>query len=65
MADNELEKIQRELADLSTKEIELSSPEVKLWIEKAANVVRKDQLKAGEKFMIDDETDLLVKVWIN
>ncbi|GIU40917.1 hypothetical protein TUM3794_20000 [Shewanella colwelliana] len=59
------EELQQELEYLATTDLTVESPRVHAWMEKAANHLRKDQLLPGQKFVVDKETCLLKKVFIN
>ena len=58
-------EIQQELEYLATTELTVESPRVQAWMEKAANHLRKDQLLPGQKFVVDKDTCLLKKVFMN
>ncbi|MCG9698019.1 hypothetical protein [Shewanella sp. Isolate11] len=66
MTDKSINKeIQQELEYLVTTELTVESPRVQAWMEKTANHLRKDQLLPGQKFVVDKDTCLLKKVFMN
>ncbi len=58
------DQIKKELLELVSKNVEADSPEAIEWMEKAANVVRKDQLETGQVWKYNATTGL-EKVWVN
>lgn len=62
--DTKLEQIKREMLELVSKELDTDSPETIDWMERAANIVRKDQLQEGQIWKYDGKTGL-TKVWVN
>ena len=60
----ELDQIKREMQELTSKNVTANSPEAIAWMEKAANVVRKDQLETGQVWKYNATTGL-EKVWVN
>ncbi|MGS0828324.1 hypothetical protein ACVBIO_21310 [Shewanella sp. 0m-8] len=60
----ESDQVKKELMELVSKNVEADSPEAIEWMEKAANVVRKDQLETGQRWKYNAATGL-EKVWVN
>lgn len=65
MSITKLEEVKAELALLSTSDLDVDDPIVQDWLVKAANELRKEELKHGERFVIDENTKLLKKVYLN
>ncbi len=55
--------IKSEMLELISNNVEADSPEAIEWMEKAANVVRKDQLESGQVWKYNGSE--LVKKWLN
>ncbi|MDR8526217.1 hypothetical protein [Shewanella fidelis] len=62
--DTELEQIKKELHELAQKDVDIDSPEVMKWMERAANLFKKDELQKGQIWKYDVNTGLK-KVWVN
>jgi hypothetical protein len=52
------------MLELVGKDVQADSPEAIAWMEKAANLVRKDQLQPGQVWKHNPDTGL-EKVWVN
>lgn len=59
----ELDQIKKEMQELVSKDIAANSPEAIAWMERAANLVRKDSLQPGQVWAHDGSK--LVKAWTN
>ena len=62
--ETELEQIKREMLELVSKDVDADSAETISWMEKAANLLRKDQLQEGQVWKHDGKTGLK-KFWVN
>ncbi len=60
----EIDIIKKEMQALVAKDVPADSPEAIAWMEKAANIVRKDQLQPGQEWKHNPDTGL-EKVWVN
>lgn len=60
----ELDQVKKEMMGLISKNVQADSPEAIAWMEKAANLVRKDQLQPGQVWKHNPDTGL-EKVWVN
>ena len=61
---SELTQIKKEMLELVSKNVDLDSPETITWMERAANLVRKDRLQPGQVWRHNAERGL-EKVWVN
>jgi len=59
------EELQQELEYLITTDLTTKSKRVQAWMEKAANHHKKDELLDGQRFVFDENTHRLQKVFIN
>lgn len=59
----ELDQIKKEMQELVHNNAAANSPEAVAWMEKAANIVQKDQLKTGQTWRHNGVK--LVKKWTN
>ena len=59
----DLGEIKKDMMRLVSENVEADSPEAIEWMEKAANVVRKDQLEPGQVWKYNGSE--LVKKWLN
>ncbi len=65
MTDKIKQALQEELEYLTANNLTVEDPRVQVWIAKAANHLRKDELLAGQKFVVDEKTYQLEKVFIH
>ncbi len=61
---SKIDIIKKEMLELVGKDVQADSPEAIAWMEKAANLVRKDQLQPGQVWKHNPDTGL-EKVWVN
>lgn len=61
---SESTQIKKEMLELVSKDVDLDSPETIAWMERAANLVRKDQLQPGQVWRHNAKRGL-EKVWVN
>ena len=52
------------MLELVSKDVDIDSPETIDWMERAANLTRKDQLQDGQIWKHDSKAGLK-KVWVN
>lgn len=57
--------LQQELEYLTAEGLTVDSPKVQVWIAKAANHLRKEELLKGQKFVVNEKTYQLEKVFIH
>ncbi|WP_335909197.1 hypothetical protein [Shewanella indica] len=60
-----IEELQQELEYLITTDLTTESPRVQAWMEKAANHHKKDELLEGQRFVFDEYTHRLKKIFIS
>ncbi len=66
MTDSKIkQELQQELEFLNAENLTVEDPRVQVWIAKAANHLRKDELLAGQKFVVNEKTYQLEKVFIH
>lgn len=62
---NEELALKKELLEMLPMKLPLDHPDVRSWLEKAVNVMGKNDLKAGQRWVFDVDLDKMVIVNLN